>query len=127
VEPIRIDPQTEQMIADVVRSFTDYGLNVVGAIALLVIGWTAANWAQRLVARGLSRLPWMDQTVKPFISRVVWWIIVIFVLARRQSRNGSRRHEACSVLWNPSPYAWRKPPLPIQSGDWLGSERPRLV
>ncbi|HEX9570372.1 MAG TPA: mechanosensitive ion channel domain-containing protein [Rhodospirillales bacterium] len=98
METIGIDPQTEEMIADVVRSFTDYGLNVVGAIALLVIGWTAANWAQRLVMRGLSRLPWMDQTVKPFISRVVWWIIVVFVLVAVLNQFGVQTTSIIAVL-----------------------------
>jgi small conductance mechanosensitive channel len=80
METIGIDPQTEKMIADVVKSFTDYGLNILGAVALLIVGWTAANWARRLVARGLARVPWMDQTLKPFLAKLAWYTVIIFVL-----------------------------------------------
>ena len=98
METIGIDPQTEKMIADVVRSFTDYSLNVVGAIALLVIGWTAANWVQRMVARGLARVPWLDQTLKPFLARLAWYAVIIFVLVAVLNRFGVQTTSIIALL-----------------------------
>jgi len=65
---------------------------------LLVIGWTAANWAQRLAARGLARVPWLDQTLKPFISRLVWWTIIILVLVAVLNRFGVQTTSIIALL-----------------------------
>ncbi len=35
----------------------NYGLDLVGAIAILVIGWIVAGWIRVAVSKGLSRLP----------------------------------------------------------------------
>lgn len=98
MEKIAIDPSTGKAIADVVKSFTDYGVNIIGAIALLTIGWIAASWAQRLAARGLARVPWLDQTLKLFLTRLLWWIIIIFVLVAVLNQFGVQTTSIIAVL-----------------------------
>ncbi len=46
-----MDPNMNETLQEVVEVVTTYGLNVVGAIVILIIGWTAAGW----VARALDR------------------------------------------------------------------------
>jgi len=87
-----------QMISAAIDTISTYGVDILGAIVLLAIGWTVANWAQRLVARGLARLPWMDETLKPFISRLVWWIIIIFVLVAVLNQFGVQTTSIIAVL-----------------------------
>jgi len=93
-----LDPGTEQMISSAFDAVLTYGVEILGAVLLLVIGWTVANWAQRMVGRGLARLPWMDHTLKPFVTRLVWWIIIIFVLVAVLNQFGVQTTSIIAVL-----------------------------
>ncbi|HCS71663.1 MAG TPA: hypothetical protein DIW51_17020, partial [Rhodospirillaceae bacterium] len=42
-----------QTVADV---GTEYGMSVIGAIVILVIGWWVAGWAKRTVTKALNRV-----------------------------------------------------------------------
>jgi small conductance mechanosensitive channel len=58
----------------------DYGLDVLGALAILIAGTFVAGWAQRSALRVLNRAPRVDETLKPVIASVVRYGILIFVL-----------------------------------------------
>jgi len=61
---------------------TEYGLDVLGGIVMLVIGWTAAGWARRAVDRGLGRIERIEVTLRSFLaSGVRYLILVLTVLA----------------------------------------------
>jgi small conductance mechanosensitive channel len=61
---------------------TTYGLDVLGGIVLLIIGWTAAGWAARGVDAGLARLQRFDLTLRRFIASLVRYLILtVTVLA----------------------------------------------
>ncbi len=61
---------------------TVYGLDVIGAIAILVVGWLAAGWISGSVGRGLGRVSKMDETLRRFaVSAVRYLILVITVIA----------------------------------------------
>jgi small conductance mechanosensitive channel len=61
---------------------TIYGLDVIGAIAILVIGWIAAGWISGSVNRALGRVSKMDETLRRFaVSAVRYLILVITVIA----------------------------------------------
>lgn len=62
-----------------VQSFVmTWGLRVIGAVAVLVIGLIAAKWIRRMVRRGLGRTK-VEATVIPFLSGLVYWLAVAFV------------------------------------------------
>jgi small conductance mechanosensitive channel len=56
-----------------------YGLKVIGAILVLIVGRTAAKWARRATRRGLERAK-MDATLIPFISGLVYTGAMVFVV-----------------------------------------------
>ena len=58
----------------------DYGLGVLGALAILIVGWIVAGWARRGVLRALDRTPRVDETLKPIIASIVRYGILVFVL-----------------------------------------------
>lgn len=61
---------------------TVYGLQVVGAIAILVVGWIAAGWISRVVGKGLRRVKGMDETLtRFFVSAVRYLVLIITVIA----------------------------------------------
>lgn len=43
----------------------NYGLDVVGAIVILIIGWIIAGWARRVTIRSLSKTDRIDATLRP--------------------------------------------------------------
>ncbi len=58
----------------------DYGLDVLGAVAILLAGTFVAGWARRSVLRVLNRAPRVDETLKPVLASIVRYGILIFVL-----------------------------------------------
>ncbi len=75
-----MEQQTREMIENVIAIAVEYGMDIVGAIVLLIIGWTVAGWARRAIRHALERVPRMDETLKPFIANLVWYVIIVFVL-----------------------------------------------
>ncbi len=58
----------------------DYGLDVLGALAILIVGLIVAGWARRGVLRALNRVPRVDETLKSVIASIVRYGILVFVL-----------------------------------------------
>lgn len=56
----------------------DWGLNVLGAIAVLIVGRIAAGSARKLGRAALARAQ-VDQTVIPFVSGLIYTGVMIFV------------------------------------------------
>jgi len=56
-----------------------WGLKVLGAIAVLVIGRMIASWGRKLTRRSLERAG-IDETIVPFASKLVYFLIMAFVL-----------------------------------------------
>ncbi|TVR99804.1 MAG: mechanosensitive ion channel family protein [Rhodospirillales bacterium] len=57
-----------------------YSLDFLGALVILVIGWSIAGWAGRTVRHLVDRSPRLDSTLKPLLSSVVRYAILIIVL-----------------------------------------------
>jgi len=90
--------QTRELIESTVAVGIEYGINIVGAIVLLIIGWTVAGWGRRGVRKALDRVPRMDETLKPFLSRIVWYAIMIFVLVAVLNQFGVQTTSFIAIL-----------------------------
>ncbi len=93
-----MDQQTSEMIQEMITIGVEYGLEIVGAIVLLIIGWTLAGWVRRVVRHGLDRVPRMDETLKPFLAKLVWYVIMIFVLVAVLNQFGVQTTSLIAVL-----------------------------
>lgn len=58
----------------------DYSLDFLGAILILLVGWSVAGWAGRAVRRLIDRSPRVDSTLKPLLASIVRYGILIIVL-----------------------------------------------
>jgi len=56
-----------------------YGLQVIGGIALLIAGWLFSGWASRTLRRLSSRIPNLDHTVASFLASLVRYGILALV------------------------------------------------
>jgi small conductance mechanosensitive channel len=78
-----MEQQQEQILSflnQAINSSVNYGLDVLGALAILIVGLMVAGWARRGVLRVLNRAPRVDETLKPVIASIVRYGILVFVL-----------------------------------------------
>lgn len=93
-----MEKEMEAIADQVIEIVTVYGLDVVGALAILIIGWIAAGWVGRVVDRGLGRVPNMDSTLRPFLSNIVRWTILAFVIVAVLNQFGVETTSIIAVL-----------------------------
>ena len=75
-----------------------YGLNLVGALILLIAGWFVASWARRSLLRVLDLSSRVDKTLKPVIASLVRYGILIFVLTAVLEQFGIETTSILAVL-----------------------------
>ena len=93
-----LDNSTLDMIESIIAIGVDYGVDIVGAIVMLVVGWTIAGWVRRGVRHALEREPRMDETLKPFLAKLVWYLIMIFVMVAVLNQFGVQTTSLIAVL-----------------------------
>ena len=80
--------EASAVIDQVITLITTYGLDVIGAVAILVIGWIAAGWAQRAVSKGLAKTGKVDDMLRGFFSSLVRYFVIVFTLLAVLSQFG---------------------------------------
>jgi small conductance mechanosensitive channel len=68
-----------EWIKDLDDRVIGYVTPALGALALLFGGWILATWSSRLVRRGLQRAH-IETTLAKFLSKLVRWSILVFVI-----------------------------------------------
>lgn len=76
MQPDNFDVQA--LVDSAVPLLTSWGLQLLGAVALLVAGWTAARWVRRAARRSLERSR-VDATLVPFLSSLAYYSVLVFV------------------------------------------------
>lgn len=88
-----------QMVVDqVIEIVTVYGLDVIGALAILIVGWMIAGWVRSAVNRTLGKIPNMDGTLRPFLANLVRWIVLAFVIVAVLNQFGVETTSMIAVL-----------------------------
>jgi len=68
----------DKVASTIVQAISSWGLQVLGAIVLLVVGWTVARWIRRLARRGLERSR-TDPVLVGFLSGLTYYGVLVFV------------------------------------------------
>lgn len=92
------EAQAMRLIADLSDLAILYGLDLLGAVVLLVAGWFVAGWARRAVKRMLDRTPQVDATLTPFIASVVRYLILVLVVIAVLAQFGVQTASLIAVL-----------------------------
>lgn len=91
-----------QRIKDLIEQaqllLTTYGLDVVGAIVTLIVGWMIAGWASRATRAAAGRADWMDATLKPLVASIVRYLVLIFTIIAVLSQFGVQTTSIIAVL-----------------------------
>jgi small conductance mechanosensitive channel len=77
---------------------TTYGLDVIGAILILVIGWIVAGWASRVTRAAAERTSWMDSTLKPLAASVVRYFVLIITIVAVLNQFGVETTSVIAIL-----------------------------
>ncbi|OEJ69608.1 mechanosensitive ion channel family protein [Magnetovibrio blakemorei] len=96
--PQQISQQLQEIIDQVIAVITTYGLNVLGAIAILILGWIAAGWAKSAVAKALNRVKMVDEMLSSFFSSMVKYIILAFTVVAVLNRFGVETTSFVAVI-----------------------------
>lgn len=96
--PQQISQQLQEIIDQVIGVVTTYGLNVLGAIAILILGWIAAGWAKTAVAKALNRIKMVDEMLSSFFSSMVKYIILVFTVVAVLNRFGVETTSFVAVI-----------------------------
>ena len=72
---------TARQVSDQVFALiATYGLNVVGAFVVLIVGLIAAGWAKKTVQRMLRRTGRVDDTLTSFLGSLVKYAVIAFTI-----------------------------------------------
>ena len=74
-----MDATTQNLIESVVSLVSAWGLKVLGALVVLIVGRWAAGWVRKTVRQSLERSN-LDATLIPFIAGIVYYLLLTVVL-----------------------------------------------
>ncbi|MCW8915349.1 MAG: mechanosensitive ion channel [Magnetovibrio sp.] len=93
-----ISSQVQEIVDQVIAVTTTYGLDVLGAIAILIIGWMVAGWAKSATAKALGRVKSVDEMLTSFFSSMVKYIILAFTVVAMLNRFGVETTSFVAVI-----------------------------
>jgi len=93
-----MDATVRNAIGQVIAVLGTYGLNVLGALVILVIGFAAAGWAARATHSALLRTKRVDETLRPFLASVVRYSVIVFTILAVLERFGVQTTSFIAVL-----------------------------
>jgi small conductance mechanosensitive channel len=83
-----MDQQIQDILQMVYGVLATYGINVVGAFLIIIVGFMVAGWARRTLERTLSRSGKMDATLVRFFGSLIRYAIMGFVIIAALQRFG---------------------------------------
>ena len=89
---------TNNTIDQVFQAVSAYGLNVVGAIIILIAGYIAAGWAARMTGRALAKSARVDETIRHFLASLVRYAVIIFTVIAVLDRFGVETTSFIAIL-----------------------------
>lgn len=88
----------EELWTMVVALVTSYGLSVIGAIVILIVGFVIAGWVRGSVEKGLSKFRKVDETLRSFFSSLAYYAIIVFTIIAVLSQFGVETTSFIAVL-----------------------------
>ncbi len=74
------------------------GLNLLGAVLILIVGWFVASWVQRLILRGIRINPRADKTIGMVLARAARWAVIAITVVTVLGRFGVQTTSIVALL-----------------------------
>jgi small conductance mechanosensitive channel len=95
---VEMSDSTKNTIDQMIQAVSAYGLNVVGAIVILIIGYIAAGWAARMTSNALAKSAKVDETIRHFLASLVRYAVIVFTVLAVLNRFGVETTSFIAVL-----------------------------
>jgi small conductance mechanosensitive channel len=93
-----VENQATEVIDQVVEVGTNYGIDIIGALAILIIGWIFAGWAGRATERALGKSSKIDVTLQHFFGSLVRYGLIVFTILATLQQFGVQTTSFLAVL-----------------------------
>lgn len=84
-------------LATVRDAATTWGLEAIGALLVLILGWIAAKWIRKSLRKALAKRN-VDETLVPFLSSMVYYLVLAFVVIAALGMFGVQATSMVAVL-----------------------------
>jgi small conductance mechanosensitive channel len=93
-----VEQSVEEIWTMVVALVTTYGLGVIGAIVILIVGFVIAGWVRGSVKKALSNFKRVDETLRGFFSSLAYYAVIVFTIIAVLSQFGVETTSFIAVL-----------------------------
>jgi small conductance mechanosensitive channel len=95
---VRMNDYVEQLPSQLSALLATYGMNVLGAIVTLVVGFVAAGWLARTTTRTIIRSGRIDPVFQPLPGKIVRVAVMVFTVIAVLNRFGVQTTSLIAVL-----------------------------
>jgi small conductance mechanosensitive channel len=93
-----MEQSIEESWAMVVALVTTYGLSIIGAIVILIVGFVVAGWVRGSVSKAFSKFNRVDETLRGFFSSLAYYAVIVFTIIAVLSQFGVETTSFIAVL-----------------------------
>jgi small conductance mechanosensitive channel len=93
-----VENQANEVVHQIIQVATTYGIDIVGAVAILIIGWIAAGWAGRATGKALTRTNKVDVMLQRFFANLVRYSVIVFTVLATLQQFGVQTTSLLAVL-----------------------------
>lgn len=93
-----MENSVQEAFTEVMTLLTTYGLDVVGALAMLFVGWFLSGWARRAVDQGLSKFDSFDVTLRTFFASLAKYLVIVVTIVAVLNQFGVETTSLIAVL-----------------------------
>jgi small conductance mechanosensitive channel len=98
-ETIRsVSAEVQPVLTNTLNLITLYGLSVLGAFIILILGLWVAGWASHLVRRAFGRLRYVDPMLVSFAASVVKYVIIALTVIAVLNKFGIETASLLTVI-----------------------------
>lgn len=93
-----MNPETPQLLRELLQAATPYLIDLVAAVVLLSVGWVFAGWVQRAVRSSLERVARLEPTFRAPIASTARYAVLVFVVIAVLAKFGVQTTSLLAVL-----------------------------
>ena len=93
-----VDQQVQETVRLVVEDVTAYGLDIIGAITILIIGWWFAGRAKAWSVKTFKKTDHIDDTLTGFLGNAIRYLVIIITVLAVLDRFGVETTSFVAIL-----------------------------
>ncbi len=98
IDQVKLERQFNQAVDTSISVVTTYGLKVLGAVIILIIGWLIAGFVSRAIMQAFGHSKRIDYTVISFTASLAKYTVLVFTLIAVLSSVGVQTASFVAVL-----------------------------